>query len=719
MNPHRLASLTLLAISIHASLLLVQPAALGQPPSTQLDLRKRDQVLRRRQPYVAPAEVAAQRIANTVRFKLDVGFALNTIDRDTEGKTKDVVWLRGYNGKLAGPVIRARPGDTLKIRLRNLIPDWAPDVPYTTPNKPNNFNTTNLHTHGLHVSPEGRSDNVFLEIKPEETIDLQIDVPPDHVPGTFWYHPHRHGCTALQVASGMSGALIIEGGLDDVPKIRAAMDNDREKILVFQQIPYNVYDNGIGEVRESDVYGSLVQRAARRTSNGLTPHPETTINGVIAPVICMRPGEIQRWRCVHAGLDHALNLALVPRAGGDLLSLCEISEDGLPLPALNPQPRILLFPGYRSDFLVQAPTASGEYLLKNEPLAASRSLNKAPTPEEYLAKVVVAGAQVTPPMTLPTSDELRQVVNKYPSLAPIADNEIVNKTPIKLAFDAPPQQMPPTINGLGFNKDRLDLLPRLKTAEEWTLTSVEDTHPFHVHVNPFEVISRNDQGAIVGRVWKDTYVVLEANDDTHPVIIRSRFRDYPGKTVLHCHNLKHEDGGMMMAIQLQAASATASRRETQPAASTPGTKAPPWHLLDFSEAAHCLSDYEGHGLMLLFFRGFGCPHCLEQLDAISRRIADFKTAKITIIGICPDRPNEVREARARGGLAACLPFLVLCDPALDTFAHYGCHDGRALHGTFVIDARGTVRWRSVGDEPFMDVDRLLKEAGALDKSRHP
>src|SRR5262249_26589688 len=131
------------------------------------------------------------------------------------------VHLRSYNGRLVGPTLRARPGDVLRIRVENRLPPLAESAVHSV-NVPHALTSTNIHTHGLHGSSEGNSDNVYLDIKPGQTQDYEIRIPKDHVAGTFFYHPHRHGSVALQMSSGMSGALLVEGGLDEVPEIKQA-----------------------------------------------------------------------------------------------------------------------------------------------------------------------------------------------------------------------------------------------------------------------------------------------------------------------------------------------------------------------------------------------------------------------------------------------------------------------------------------------------------------
>jgi FtsP/CotA-like multicopper oxidase with cupredoxin domain len=98
-----------------------------------------------------------------------------------------------YNGALPGPTLIVRAGDTLAISLRNQL--GAP---------------TNLHTHGLHVSPDGSSDNVFRRIDSGGSAEYRYEIPQNHPPGVFWYHPHHHGMAADQVFGGLYGTIIVE-----------------------------------------------------------------------------------------------------------------------------------------------------------------------------------------------------------------------------------------------------------------------------------------------------------------------------------------------------------------------------------------------------------------------------------------------------------------------------------------------------------------------------
>jgi hypothetical protein len=102
-------------------------------------------------------------------------------------------FLRGFNGTVPGPMLITEPGDTLKIKLENNLEN--PEQPI------------NLHTHGLHVSPLGRGDNVLVSINSGQVRDISIKIPENESIGTNWYHPHLHGLSTQQISSGLGGQL--------------------------------------------------------------------------------------------------------------------------------------------------------------------------------------------------------------------------------------------------------------------------------------------------------------------------------------------------------------------------------------------------------------------------------------------------------------------------------------------------------------------------------
>ena len=175
--------------------------------------------------------------------------ALNTMLR-MRYAYKDIggfrLYMRMYEGTVPGPTLRVKPGDVLRIKLINDMPPNR-DSPPEDHALPHDFNTTNLHSHGLHVSPSGISDNVMRIMEPGESYDVEIAIPSDHVPGTNWYHPHAHGSADVQIASGALGALIIEGDFADVPEIVAA----KERLLVLTEAVFDSFGTGGGLSRRS------------------------------------------------------------------------------------------------------------------------------------------------------------------------------------------------------------------------------------------------------------------------------------------------------------------------------------------------------------------------------------------------------------------------------------------------------------------------------------
>lgn len=542
-------------------------------------------------------------------YALNVEYGTNTI----AGKT---FRTRTYNGVTAGPILETRPGQTLTITVNNKLPPNPPAsvpasktirVPVKTDmdsmmrrkslatrevtgqidpmNNPNNFNTTNLHVHGIQTVPHlynpiGTSNPMaeMIAIEPGASFTYNFPIPADHPSGLYWYHPHHHGSTDVQVAGGMAGLIVVRGAIDEVPEIASA----REIVLVVQSL--NVNKNGDGTYGYEPI---AYQPPASGGYNNGTDYTMMTVNGqgvlwidnnannqnvpgttFPVPQFNMRPGEVVRIRMLNG--TNAWYLPLLLRG----MKCYLIGFDGVNLPApvesdfsftgtvtqmnvSSPSTNVLsTAPGNRIEMLVQAPSTPGTYALSVAPQSGIEMTSAG----FALAQFVVSGDPVT--MSIPSSLPLPS--RDYPF---ISDSEIVAKRTIQFretinapqGFDTILTGFWAYINDGLFDEMKINYSPAVNTAEEWTIVNQTTCgHPFHIHVNSYEVIEVNGV-AVPPTVW-DTFMVPPAQtegfipgqfDNYKPagsIKIRIRFREWTGKSVFHCHILTHEDTGMMNNI---------------------------------------------------------------------------------------------------------------------------------------------------------------------------
>ncbi len=423
------------------------------------------------------------------------------------------LYVRSYEGGSPGPTLRMKPGEKLKITLVNDLPPNRDIAPADLSN-PHQFNNTNFHFHGSHVSPSGISDNVMRSMPPGHTYNVEIDLPKDHTMGTYWYHPHHHGSADIQVASGMVGMIVVEGDFADVPEIA----NARERTLVLGQA---VFDHN----HMVETFDMLFSETATRF---------LTVNGQRRPTITMRPGEVQRWRILHAGYQDDMFLELEKH------DLHAVAYDGIQLGAMETMKTHLILPGQRADMLVQA-GAPGTYELHALPYDQGH-----PAPVGPLARLVVAGEPMN--MKLPAS-------LPKPPLEAIKDSELTGSR--KVVFSATSPEVEPAANwqefaffvdGKKFDPGRIDHRVKLGSVEEWTIvnTHTHDDHVFHIHTNPFLVTKLNGKPLDTPQ-WRDTAIV-ERKGGT--LTFRTRFLDYTGIYMLHCHMMNHEELGMMQTVEV-------------------------------------------------------------------------------------------------------------------------------------------------------------------------
>src|ERR1700736_3037076 len=134
-----------------------------------------------------------------------------------------------YRGNNIPPVIRVRPGSTLKVEYKNELAAQSREDCFGHPC----MQMTNLHFHGLHVSPNAPQDDVLDMIaSPGEKLHYSVQVPPQQPPGLYWYHTHSHGESYVQDLDGMSGAIVVEGIERYVPEVL----HMRERIFVLRDL---------------------------------------------------------------------------------------------------------------------------------------------------------------------------------------------------------------------------------------------------------------------------------------------------------------------------------------------------------------------------------------------------------------------------------------------------------------------------------------------------
>ena len=407
----------------------------------------------------------------------------------------------------------------------------------------------NLHTHGLHVSPRGNSDNVFLSIAPGGSQQYEIHLPDDHPAGFHWYHPHHHGAVAQQLRAGLAGAIIVRGDLDEVPEVAAA----REQVMVLQAI-----ELGDDFVLEEPIPDPTKEQAFFPRSKVLY-----TVNGVLNPRITMYPGEVQRWRMVNAAEGKFMSLSL---AGHDMNVL---AWDGLTLAEPEPYNVLMMSAGNRCEVLINA-GEPGVYNLMLTP-GSSQKPNIPGMPDEHdfdetmrmtalmdmpgfpeipgeldvrsilTIDVVGEGPEMNLPAALPAWDPPMLPIARQRSFAFTVDRTSENEF---LSFG---------VDGAPFTPEREIYTVQLGTAEEWTLFNALDTklhdhaHVYHIHVNPFKITKVN--GVTLEKpLWRDTWVLTRKTGDSFT--FESNFVDFAGRFVGHCHIVSHEDLGMMEAVEV-------------------------------------------------------------------------------------------------------------------------------------------------------------------------
>ncbi|HET7460990.1 MAG TPA: multicopper oxidase family protein [Longimicrobium sp.] len=498
-----------------------------------------------------------------------------------------------YPAQFPGPSFRFAPGDSVRIHLVNALPDTGSQhtcLPYTThpqdvaPNCFHGSDWTNIHYHGMHVTPDGTGDNVLLEVAPRSSFQYAFGVPTDQSPGTHWYHPHKHGSVALQVTNGMSGALLVVDTARGLDSLTRAM-NIREFLLAAQQV--NAQVKLVGQV---PTHGTML------------------INGQSNPTIIMRRSEVQRWRLVNENVSQSTTYQVLfqPSGARALPKLYDIARDGVQYAPQNydpvhPDTNLIVAPGNRLDMFVQAPADTGTFQLRAQ--ITSRSLAQRVLP--FLRGLNATVQAVSQPLlTVRVVGDTETVQTQLPQSLPPLPSFLANlpATPDTSAYlvfsDAgakggagPEFWLGTSANPRQKFSDSVFISVPLNATQTWKVNNYSTVpkginHPFHIHVNPYQVMyvyapNPNDgnkplyddinAAAQAGNpYWMDTFPLPLSSGSTQGyIVVRQQYTNFTGTFVMHCHILGHEERGMMQKVQIvNGTSAAAPTSASAPAAHT-------------------------------------------------------------------------------------------------------------------------------------------------------
>lgn len=428
-------------------------------------------------------------------------------------------------------------------------------------------------------------------------------------PGTHWYHAHKHGSTAINVANGMTGVFIIEGPYDDALNTFYGPGwTQTQPVMVINQL---------------GVTPNLVRKQASGGGPGAgftDKGPDFSVNGRSQPLVDMAPGEVQMWRIANtSGRSGAYFSGFAPG-----LQWMQLAQDGVQFADVNykasKNKAFLMAAGNRADLLVKAPTIPGIY-----PITVQHEVD----PSDLATASPVVLLQVRVRDVAPATGHRAAFIDNAPAQPPfltnITDAEVAstinNPRTITFASTAPgiPYSMH-TINGQKFEDGKDTAIPvTLDAVEEWKIvnatyaaTGAPISHPFHIHINPFQIVEvfnpnqtvnvngstvpkyvfynnpapapqqcylnpqdsstwkdcHNDSDPTKPRIWWDVFPIPSGAAATdaqgnpikdpsgNPILVpgyfkmRSRFVDFAGQYVLHCHILAHEDRGMMTIVQV-------------------------------------------------------------------------------------------------------------------------------------------------------------------------
>ena len=413
-----------------------------------------------------------------------------------------------YSAGFPGTMLQINSGDTLKLHLTN---DLAGDGDSSDP-----IFTTNFHYHGSHAPDLSQGDNVYVQLKPGDSMDVEIPISTyQNSVGGNWYHPHQHEVTKQQVEGGLAGMIMVGDPLDPWPRYKGSLTQVNMTLSEVNITPDGRYKMMTG-ADSSTFYGE-----------GYTAGWQKRVNGQVNPIMRVRPGETQIWNMGQFGARGATNFVIADDNLQNPWTATILSRDGasvfvhpytVELAANDSRMQdvaalTVLSPGNRISMAVTAPTTPGTYYVMDG-WGGEESPNNASGTSYYyvLATIVVEGDPVTA---------------ERPVFAPQPADPLWLETPdFQRTFS-------------------LEQLPTVDGVDPTTGQPIINIDNFSINGFPIEPDKRLPNASAAKYVSPLDVIMVPAFGS---VTIRFRVSDFPGKHVFHCHILEHEDEGMMSPV---------------------------------------------------------------------------------------------------------------------------------------------------------------------------
>jgi FtsP/CotA-like multicopper oxidase with cupredoxin domain len=444
------------------------------------------------------------------------------------------------SGPVEAPTLRLNPGDQLQLELTNRLsyvrPHTRPVTPSPTPHDPctggvRATTSTNIDFHGLDIPPDCHRGEVSVTTveNTDPAFEYKFQIPEDHPPGMYWYHPHRQGSATLQLNGGASGILIV-GGME---KAKPEVAGLPERILVVRQT-FDEDDPESWPPGESQL--SLNFQPARY------PH-------LPSPVIRMKPGATEFWRVANATSQAFLALQVV--FGDTAQKVKLIALDGVPVARSYDSRTVELAPGGRAEFIVTGPAAGQAARLMQTEFETGRTGSENP-PQEMARIIATADAQEPPALPAGPSRAAKPGwADRATVVRKLYFAEAANGTNGPTRFLLTVEGQTP---GLFDPHGPPAVVTKVGAVEDWIIANHSgEVHAFHMHGIHFWLLQVNGK-KFLNPELRDTVTVSawEGSGPYPTVKLRMDFRDprTAGTFVFHCDILHHAETGMMAKIQV-------------------------------------------------------------------------------------------------------------------------------------------------------------------------